>query len=105
MSLTAYASTSAATAILTTCAASKSRLRLICPRAFTSLTAPGQRYAVFEHRGHIAGIRATISTIWSKWLPESSHQATDGPSFERYGPEFNPLTGLGGFEIWIPIQA
>jgi AraC family transcriptional regulator len=75
------------------------------PKGLTSLTAPGQRYAVFEHRGHIAGIRATISTIWSKWLPESSHQAADGPSFERYGPEFNPLTGLGGFEIWIPIQA
>jgi predicted transcriptional regulator YdeE len=23
---------------------------------------------------------------------------------ERYGPEFNPVNGTGGFEIWIPIE-
>jgi AraC family transcriptional regulator len=75
------------------------------PKRITSLPVPAQKYAVFSHRGHIAGIRATCTAIWSKWFPESGHQSANAPSFERYGPEFNPQTGLGGLEIWVPVQA
>src|SRR5262249_28681154 len=75
------------------------------PNGFQSLQIPSQKYVVFRHAGHIAGIRATLAAIWSKWFPESGYQAAKGPALERYGPEFNPATGLGGFEIWIPIQA
>jgi AraC family transcriptional regulator len=64
-----------------------------------------QRYAVFQHREHISTIRRTCTTIWNKWLPDSGHQAADAPSFERYGEAFDPRTGLGGLEIWIPIKA
>jgi AraC family transcriptional regulator len=64
-----------------------------------------QKYAVFSHREHIATIRSTWSTIWSKWLPESGHEPVDAPDFERYGEDFDSRTGNGGFEIWIPIQA
>jgi AraC family transcriptional regulator len=66
---------------------------------------PAQRYAVFSHRDHVSTIRRTIATIWSKWLPESGHAAADAPDFERYGEEFDPRTGMGGLEIWIPIKA
>ena len=66
---------------------------------------PEQRYAVFSHRDHISTIRRTINTIWSKWLPESAHEAADAPDFERYGEEFDARTGTGGVEIWIPIKA
>ena len=45
-----------------------------------------------------------MSAIWSQWLPESGHKAFEGPTLERYGPEFNPRTGMGGLEIWVPIQ-
>jgi AraC family transcriptional regulator len=31
-------------------------------------------------------------------------QASGGPEFERYGAEFDPATGSGGFEIWIPVN-
>jgi AraC family transcriptional regulator len=24
--------------------------------------------------------------------------------FERYGEEFDPQTGMGGIEVWIPIK-
>jgi AraC family transcriptional regulator len=75
------------------------------PHGLTSLQIPRQKYAVFAHKGHIAGIRATIKAIWSTWVPESGCQVAEAPTLERYGPEFNPQTGLGGFEIWIPIQA
>jgi AraC family transcriptional regulator len=64
-----------------------------------------QRYAVFTHAEHISTIRRTIKTIWNKWLPESDHQLADAPNFERYGEAFDPRTGLGGLEIWIPIRA
>lgn len=75
------------------------------PQGLTMLRVPKQEYAVFTHRGHIAGIRSTFAAIWSDWVPKSNRPVADAPSFERYGPEFNPLTGLGGFEIWIPLQA
>lgn len=74
------------------------------PEGFQSLQAPRQKYAIFHHKGHVAGIRETIAAIWSKWLPGSGHQVAKGATLERYGPEFNPITGLGGFEIWVPIQ-
>lgn len=64
-----------------------------------------QRYAVFSHGGHVASVRSTFHTIWSDWFPKSGHKMADAPLFERYGPEFDPATGNGGLEIWIPLKA
>jgi len=75
------------------------------PAELTRIRLPEQRYAVFSHREHISSIRRTINTIWNKWLPESGLQAADATSFERYGEAFDPHTGTGGFEIWIPVKA
>jgi AraC family transcriptional regulator len=74
------------------------------PETFKTLQVPAQKYAVFTHRGHVAGIRGTFTAIWGQWFPESGHKAVNAPTLERYGSEFNPLTGLGGFEIWIAIE-
>lgn len=74
------------------------------PQEFARLRIPAQTYLVFSHRDHISTIRSTIMTIWGKWLPESGHALADAPNFERYGPEFDPQTGNGGMEIWIPIK-
>jgi AraC family transcriptional regulator len=74
------------------------------PAEFSRLRIPEHRYAVFAHRDHIAAIRRTWFTIWNKWLPESGHQVAEAPEFELYGEEFDPRTGTGGLEIWIPIQ-
>jgi AraC family transcriptional regulator len=75
------------------------------PKGFQTLQVPAQRYVIFRHSGHVAGIRATLAAIWSQWFPQSGYQAARGPTLERYGPEFNRATGLGGFEIWIPVEA
>lgn len=75
------------------------------PADFTHVRIPEQRYAVFSHRDHISAIRRTMSTIWSKWLPESGHQVVDAPLFERYAEDFDPTTGNGGVELWLPIKA
>jgi AraC family transcriptional regulator len=74
------------------------------PREFSRVRVPGQRYAVFTHRGHISTIRRTVDAIWNHWLPASGLKAADAPNFERYDENFDPLTGDGGLEIWVPVK-
>ena len=74
------------------------------PKQFSRVRVPAQKYAVFAHREHISTIRRTVNTIWNKWLPASGHEVADAPEFERYGPEFDPRSGNGGLEIWIPVK-
>jgi AraC family transcriptional regulator len=85
------------------CGVEVSDFRMLSPE-FAHVRIPAQRYAVFSHREHVSTIRSTWITIWQKWLPESGHEVVDAPDFERYGPEFDPRTGNGGFEIWLPIR-
>jgi AraC family transcriptional regulator len=74
------------------------------PAEFTRIRLAPQRYAVFTHNDHVSSIGRVHMTIWRKWLPESEFQAADAPNFERYGEEFDGRTGLGGFQIWVPIK-
>ncbi|HEX2886051.1 AraC family transcriptional regulator [Vineibacter terrae] len=74
------------------------------PQELSPLRIAPARYAVFAHRDHVAAIRSTFTAIWDTWLPQSGHKAADAPFFERYDATFNPDTGLGGIEIWIPIE-
>jgi len=73
------------------------------PADFSQVHLPAARYAVFTHRQHVSDIPRALEAIWMKWLPNSGYKPTGAPSFERYTPEFNPHTGMGGTEIWIPI--
>jgi AraC family transcriptional regulator len=73
------------------------------PRDFSRVRIPEQKYAVFTHSEHISTIRRTINTIWNQWLPASGLKAADAPNFERYDQNFDPLTGNGGLEIWLPV--
>ncbi|QCK87187.1 AraC family transcriptional regulator [Phreatobacter aquaticus] len=75
------------------------------PAEFGRLRVPASTYAVFARGDHIAGIRGVFAAIWERWLPESGREVADAPVLERYGAEFNPMTGLGGYEIWIPLKA
>jgi AraC family transcriptional regulator len=74
------------------------------PREFSRVRIPEQKYAVFTHRDHIAAIRRTFNTIWNQWLPQSGFKVADAPIFERYDDRFDPATGNGGLEIWVPIK-
>jgi len=71
---------------------------------FTQVRLPAARYAVFTHSKHVSTIAATLDAIWQKWLPNSGHQPNGEPSFERYDERFDPKSGIGGFEIWLPIK-
>jgi AraC family transcriptional regulator len=74
------------------------------PRRFGRIRIPEQRYAVFTHSDHVASVRRTVNTIWNQWLPASGLKAADAPNFERYDEKFDPATGNGGFEIWVPVK-
>ena len=75
------------------------------PEALSPLIVPAYNYAVFSHESHVSKIRETIDYIFDKWLPESGkqHNAQSLHFFERYSENFNPDTGFGGIEIWLPI--
>lgn len=74
------------------------------PAEWSRVRIPEQRYAVFSQHDHISTIRSAWNTVWNKWLPESEYEAADAPDFERYSETFDSATGMGGFEIWIPIR-
>jgi AraC family transcriptional regulator len=74
------------------------------PREFARVRIPEQRYVVFTHSEHISTIRRTVSAIWNQWLPQSGLKIADAPNFERYDEKFDPATGNGGLEIWVPVK-
>ncbi len=74
------------------------------PENMVSLTISAQSYAVFQHAGHVSALRETCDAIWSDWLPASEQTPVEAPWFERYGEQFDPLSGNGGLEIWIPVR-
>lgn len=64
---------------------------------------PAQTYAVFRHEGHVSEIRKTWKSIFGKWVAETDRKLVDAPQLERYGENFNPRTGWGDIQIWIPV--
>lgn len=74
------------------------------PPEFSRLRIAEHKYAVFTCKDHISNIRRVWFTIFNKWLPESGLKIDGAPEFERYDENFNPQTGGGGFEIWIPVK-
>jgi len=74
------------------------------PAEFTRLRIPPQTYAVFEHKDHVSSLQSTWQGIYNDGLPRAKREATDGPAFERYDERFDARTGLGGFEVWIPVK-
>jgi AraC family transcriptional regulator len=80
------------------------------PDNFTVISLPATKYAVFPHRAHVSKLYETCDAI-SRWLPESGPQSAaaadpETPAFfERYSEEFDPQTGMGGMEVWVPIKS
>ncbi len=73
-------------------------------KGFATFRLPQRKYAIFSHRGHVSELRRTHYTIWNKWLPGSQMKFADAPNFELYKKEFDPRTGDGPIEIWMPIN-
>ena len=74
------------------------------PKGLVAQSVPAQTYAVFTHSGHTSEIPKTYAAIWDQWVPQSGKVVSGGPCLEKHLPTFNPRTGLGGIEIWIPVM-
>ena len=71
---------------------------------------PAQKYAVFPHREHVSKLCDTLVVIMNEWLPASGLEVAPAKSgapdfFERYGEDFDPRTGHGDVEVWIPVKS
>ena len=75
------------------------------PAEFSTVRLPAREYAIFTHRDHVSAIGNTIDKIWNEWAPQAGLKLASAPCFERYTEEFNPKTGTGGMELWIPLEA
>jgi AraC family transcriptional regulator len=80
------------------------------PGEFSCISIPAQRYASFLHREHVSRVWDTCDAIGKQWFPASGHELArasgDAPDFfERYTEAFDPRTGMGGIEVWIPIKS
>lgn len=72
----------------------------------SALRLPAQRYAAFTHPGHVSSMRSTIHTIFNREIAALKLEVGDLPNFiEYYGPRFNPETGEGEVEIWVPLRS
>ncbi|HWF48514.1 MAG TPA: GyrI-like domain-containing protein [Bryobacteraceae bacterium] len=70
---------------------------------------PDMTYAIFPHQGHVSTLKDTISAIWSEWLPASGLGVVQVDEempglLEQYGEAFDPATGTGDIEIWVPLK-
>jgi AraC family transcriptional regulator len=78
------------------------------PSDFATVNIPAQKYLVFPHSEHVSKLYRACEMI-SEWLPTSGYEAAKSPGapdfFERYSEEFDPRTGMGGIEVWVPIKA
>lgn len=74
------------------------------PEEFTRTRIPAQRYAVFAHGGHISEIRSVIQAAFGEGIAKAGLAMADAPSLEKYGGSFDPATGNGGYEIWVPVK-
>ncbi|HSE85750.1 MAG TPA: GyrI-like domain-containing protein [Candidatus Binatia bacterium] len=75
------------------------------PSEFATVRLVAREYAVFAHRDHVSAIDRTVDRIWKEWVPQAGLKVASAPCFERYGEEFDPQTGMGGMEVWIPLDA
>jgi AraC family transcriptional regulator len=75
------------------------------PESYRWVEIQPQQYAVFTHQGGLDSLAQTFAYIWKSWLPASGREAADAPEFERYSADFDPQTGGGVLEIWVPLKA
>jgi AraC family transcriptional regulator len=79
------------------------------PAGWVGVRIPAQTYAIFSHPGHVSTIRDTAHAIGAEWLPTSGREPAktsrgEPNLIERYGPQFDPNTGTGDIELWLPIK-
>jgi AraC family transcriptional regulator len=62
---------------------------------------------LFEWHFHrvftISRLPDTVMQVWGTWLPASRYRHVASPDFELYDERWDPTTGEGEIDIWVPI--
>ena len=78
------------------------------PADFTRVSIPAHSFAKFSHHEHVSKLHETEMAIMDHWMAEHRDQIARDQNLpvmvEYYGPGFNPQTGLGDTEVWIPVK-
>jgi AraC family transcriptional regulator len=75
------------------------------PKDLIGMRIPACTWAVFHHSDHVSTLATTCAAA-AEWLAREGYAPSGGAvqMIEYYGPEFDPRTGSGGCDIWLPIR-
>lgn len=75
------------------------------PEGLKAIRIAEHDYAIFRHPGHIADMPAVCNAIFGDWCASADRRPAEISiqMLEFYPESFNPMTGEGGFEIWLPL--
>jgi AraC family transcriptional regulator len=82
----------------------------LAPPDLDRLEIPACRQARFVHAGPVTELPGTIGAVLDEWLPRSglAVDAAAHPEIptivEWYGARFDPATGRGDMEVWVPVR-
>lgn len=75
------------------------------PKGIITKTVPPSKYAVFTHRGPMAGLKDTFDFIYGIWLPESGYEPAEHDTIEWYDSRSGDFSSPGyEFDIYIPLK-
>jgi len=67
------------------------------------LVIPPQTYKVYLHEGHVSKFSDTIMKISRSGAIKADNPADQPAMIEYYGESFDPKTGFGDMQIWVPV--
>lgn len=73
------------------------------PSGWAEIRLPAGRWARFSHDGHVSEMPRVLAEVFGDWLGQAGLVPRQGPAVEVYPPGFDGDTGLGGFEVWVPV--
>ncbi len=74
------------------------------PDDFTRVQLPAQRYAIFRGARDVSS-GDIARAIWFGWLPTSGYEPAGDPQFiEVPGVGYDPESGMGDYETWVPLK-
>ena len=75
------------------------------PEGLVAAETAGGQYAVFEHRGPIWNLGATIKAIYEEWLPTSGYRCSDRGDIELYDERWSADGEDSVLEYWLGIES
>ena len=74
------------------------------PVGMVSRSVPERTYAVFTHKGKLfPNLQQTYDYIYGTWVPRSGYEPDGAGDFELYDERWDPTTGEGEIDIYVPI--